>query len=235
MTRPRSRDPSPIYSVDEATGDITINPRKRLLERLPPTVGRSAAFDDLHQRLAAATELFLHHGDGGRQGVFQAVTSLRDYLTSRGIPHVSIATLEAVAAAIVDADKGRASPIFAPTRSAEGGAPPKGSMQHDFESNLVAVMECCVRHFRAGGKRPFIEPAARLAVKLINESSWPVEVTAKQLVELRERAQQAAKDSPDRYALDEFLSGEPAHASPLEWAKVLLSHEWVNPLPRESA
>ena len=60
-------------------------------------------------------------------------------------------------------------------------------------------------------------------------------VTAKQLIELRERIQQSAKDSPDRSAVEESLSSPISHSHPLQWAKLLLAHEWVNPPPLFSA
>ncbi|MEQ1498847.1 MAG: hypothetical protein ABL914_09300 [Novosphingobium sp.] len=226
---------APNYAVDQATGDIRVRPREKLLERLPATASRNAAFDLLHERLAVATEFFQHHGDGGRYGVYRAMGDLIEYLTSRGIPHATIRPIEAVMAAIVDADNGAGSHIFEPSRTAKGGSPPKSVMQLEFEGKLAIVIECCVRHCRAEGKRPFVEPAARLAAKLINESTWPVHVTARDLVELRERVQQRKKGfSPDRMEVDQSMSSEVARSNPLDWAKILLAHEWVNPLPKVS-
>lgn len=226
---------APNYDLDQATGDIRVRPREMLLERLPAAASRNAAFDLLHERLAVATEFFQHHGDGGRYGVYRAMGDLIDYLSSRGIPHATLRPIEAVMAAIVDADTGTASPIFEPTRTSKGGTPPKPVMQLEFEGMLAIVMECCVRHCRAEGQRPFVEPAARLAAKLINESTWPIRVTARDLVELRERVQQRKKRfSPDRMEVDISMSSEIARSRPLEWAKTLLSHEWVNPPPKIS-
>lgn len=226
---------APNYAVDQATGNIRVRPREKLLERLPETASRNAAFDLLHERLAVATEFFQHHGDGGRYGVYRAMGDLIEYLTSRGIPHATIRPIEAVMAAIVDADNGTASPIFEPTRTSKGGTPPKPVMQLEFEGKLAIVMECCVRHCRALGKRPFVDPAARLAAKLINESAWPIRVTARELVELRERVQQRKKGfSPDRMEVDQSMTSEVARSRPLDWAKLLLAHEWVNPLPKVS-
>ena len=226
---------SPAYSFDPDTDLIHVRPRSKLLQRLPATTSRVAAFDELHEKLAIATEFFLHNGDGGRYGVFRAMGDLMEYLTTRGIPHASLEPIEAVMAAIRDADNGVASPIFRPRRSKKGGTPGKPIKQLDFEGKLGIVIECCVRHCRSEGERPFIKPAARLAEKLIRESAWPVNVTAKQLIELRERIQQSAKDSPDRSAVEESLSSQISHSHPLEWAKLLLAHEWVNPPARISA
>lgn len=226
---------APNYAVNQTTGEIRIRPRDKLLERLPTTASRNAAFDLLHERLAVATEFFQHHGDGGRYGVYRAMGDLIDYLTSRGIPHATIRPIEAVMASIVDADNGTASPIFEPSRNPKGGTPRKPVMKLEFEGKLAIVMECCVRHCRAEGKRPFVEPAARMAAGLINESTWPVRVTARELVELRERVQQRKRGfSPDRMEVDQSMSGEVAQSNPLEWAKRLLAHEWVNPPPKIS-
>lgn len=226
---------APNYAVDQANGDVRIRPREKLLERLPATASRNAAFDLLHERLAVATEFFQHHGDGGRYGVYRAMADLIEYLTSRGIPHATIRPIEAVMAAIFDADNGTSSPIFEPSRTAKGGTPRKSVMQLEFEGKLAIVMECCVRHCRAEGKRPFVDPAARLAAKLINESTWPIRVTARELIELRERVQQRKKGfSPDRMEVDQSMSSEVARSRPLDWAKILLAHEWVNPLPKVS-
>lgn len=229
----RKSDPS--YAVDPISGDLRIWPRERLLERLPVTASRNTAFDLLHERLAIATEFFQHHGDGGRYGVYRAMADLIEYLTSRGIPHAAIRPIEAVMAAIVDADNGTASPIFEPIRTPKGGTPRKSVMQLEFEGKLAIVIECCVRHCRAEGMRPYVEPASRLAAKLINESTWPIRVTARELVELRERVQQRGKGlSPDRMEVDQSLSSEVARSNPLAWAKILLEHEWVNPPPKVS-
>ena len=235
MKRMLLGESAPNYAVDEATGDVRVRPREKLLERLPATVSRVAAFDSLHERLAVATEFFQHHGDGGRYGVFRAMRDLIGYLTSRGVPHATIRPLEAVMAAIVDADNGTASPIFEPTRTEKGGTPPKPVLQLEFEGKLAIVMECCVRHVRSEGRRPFVEPGAQLAAKLINESPWPTRVTPRELVELRERVQQRKKGiSPDRMEVDQSMSSEAARLRPLDWAKLLLAHEWVNPLPKIS-
>lgn len=225
---------APNYAADPATGEIRIRPRGKLLERLPATASRTAAFDLMHERLAVATEFFQHHGDGGRYGVYRAMGDLIEYLTSRGVPHATIRPIEAVMAAIVDADDGVANPIFDPKRDEGGGRPRKAVMQLAFEGQLGIVMECCVRHCKAQGQRPYVKPAANLAVKLINDSGWPTKVTAKQLIEIRERIQQSASNSPDRMEVEISLSSDMAKAMPLEWAKILLAHEWVNAPPKVS-
>ncbi|WP_230281666.1 hypothetical protein [Croceicoccus sp. Ery15] len=218
------------YEVDPESGDVRVRPRDKLLERLPVTEGRGVAFDLLQERLAVSTEFFQHHGDGGRYGVYRAMTDLIDYLTSRGMPHATVRPIEAVMEAIVDADNGRDSAIFRPARTSSGGTPPKSVMQLEFEGKLAIVTECCVRHCRHEGMRPFVKPGTQLAAKLINESCWGVRVTAAELKELRERIHQR-KDgkSPDRMEVDISMASELARSRPLEWAKILLAHEWVNP------
>ena len=160
----------PAYSFDPNTDVFRVVPRSKLLQRLPPTASRVAAFDHLHEKLAFATEFFLHHGDGGRCGVFLALMDLQEYLTSRGIPHATLEPIQAVLAAIRDADHGVASPIFQPSRSKNGGTPGKPIKQLDFEGKLGIVMECCVRHYQNEGRRPFIKPAAQLAKS--SSGSW---------------------------------------------------------------
>lgn len=228
------RKASPNYVADPETGHVRIRTRGKLHERGSPTAGRIAAFDQLQDDLAVATEFFLHRGDGGRYGVYRSMSAVTEYLTSRGIPHATIAPLQAVLAAIIDADRGTESPIFKPTRKGKGGAPPKSVMELDFEGKQAIVVECCIRYRKAEGDRPFVRPGAQLAAKLINESAWGVKVTVRELEELRERVQQGDKNSPDRMEVDVSMSSEIACSHPLEWAKILLSHEWVNPRPKVS-
>ena len=226
---------SPNYVVDPATGDVHIRPREKLLERLPATESRNAAFDLLHEQLAVATEFFQNYGDGGRYGVYRAMSDLIQYLTSRGIPHAAIRPIEAVIEAIVDADSGTASPIFEPVRTQKGGTPPKSVMQLQFEGTLAVVMECCVLHCKAEGQRPYTKPAAVLAEKMIRQSSWPSSFTARKLEELRERImQQKDRFSPDRVIFDELMSGEVVRSQPLEYARLLLSNQLVNTIPKVS-
>lgn len=225
----RGTTPLPVFALDAVKGEIVIRPRKALLDRQPSTVSRVAGFDRLHKELAAATELYLHRGDGGREGVRDATVALFEYLTGRGIPPAALEPIVAVQAAIDDANRGTASPIFRPRRMSVGGKPPASEMQRAFEAKLVIVMECCVRHYRAAKIRPLIRPAADLAAQLINRSEWPVTVTARQLEELRERIQQSSKDSIDRASVEMTFKSGLADSAPLEWAKALLAEGWVNP------
>lgn len=218
----------PVYDTASIPGKAIIRPRKDLLAREPRTAGRVAAFEELHRQLAVAAEVFLHRGDGGREGVYDATRALMDYLANQGIPYAALEPLIAVQTAIVDADHGTANPIFTPSRTAKGGKPPVSDMQRAFEGKMGIVMECCVLHCKAEGKRPYVKPAAQLAAKLINES-WPVRVTARQMEELRERIQQASADSMDRAYVDAAFKSGLAKEYPLETAKFVLKNEGINP------
>lgn len=219
----------PVWQHDPTTGKAVIRPRRELLAREPKIAGRIAAFDELHEQLAVATEVFLNRGDGGREGVYDATNALLEYLTGQGIPYAALEPLIAVQTALVDADKGAASPIFAPNRKSTGGKPPVSDMQRAFEGKMAIVMECCVLHCCAAGVRPYVRPAAQLAAKMINESVWGVRVTARELEELRERIQQASAKSMDRAQVDIFFKSGLAKEHPLECAKFLLSEGLVNP------
>lgn len=219
----------PVWEIDPITGETVIRPRKELLARERKTAGRVAAFDELHKQLAAATEEFLNRGDGGRQGVHDATCALVDYLASQGIPFPALEPLIAVQVAVVDADRGTASPIFDPNRKSAGGKPPVSDMRRAFDGKMAIVMECCVQHFRAAGARPYVGPAAQLAARMINASAWGVKVTARELEELRERIQQAGANSMDRAQVDIAFKSGVARERPLEWAKALLGEGLVNP------
>lgn len=219
----------PVLTTDSASGKTIIRPRKELLVRQNKTASRVAALNELHEELAVATEVFLNLGDGGREGVYDATCALMDYLTGQGIPHAALEPLIAVQTAIVDADRGTISPIFAPVRKPKSGKPPMPDMQRAFEGRMAVVMECCVEHCRNAGKWPFVRPAAQLAEKLINESDWPVRVTARQLEKLRQRIQQSPAGSVDRAQVDASFRSGVAKSRPLEWAKALLSNASVNP------
>ncbi|MFN0045217.1 MAG: hypothetical protein ACKVOS_01965 [Sphingorhabdus sp.] len=226
---PNGRTPSP------PTGEIVVHPRKGLLERQAKTASRVAAFDELHKQLAVATEVFLSLGDGGREGVYATTEALLEYLKGQGIPDAALWPLIPVQTAIVDADRGTASRLFTPSRTRKGGKPPVSDMQRAFDGQKAIVMECCVEHFRNAKSRPYIRPAAQLAAKLINDSDWPVRVSARELEELRERISQSPKKSIDRAFVDAALKTATLKARPLEWAKALLNSDWVNPPSKNSA
>jgi hypothetical protein len=235
--RQRREGPSqpPVVSVNEAEGEIAIRPRKVLLERQPATGSRVAAFNRLHNELAVATELYLHRGDGGRAGVHYATVALFEYLTSRGIPPAALETITAIQTAIVDADRGTTSAIFRPTRRRGGGKPPGSDMERAFDGHIAAVMECCVRHCKAQGKRPYVRPASQMAAKLINESAWAKKITSKQLEKLRQRVNEGPKDLIDWQVRERHINMESAKRFPLEYARALLADSRINTPAKLSA
>ena len=220
------------YERDEVTGQVNIRPRAGLLRRDTVPNDPVEALNDIQERLAVATEYFLHHGDAGRYGVFSAVFDVIRYLRGLGIPAATMTPLYAIVEAIADADQGTESPIFKPDRIGTGGKPRTGYGQRWFDGRVAIVTECCVRHCRAQGMRPYVEPGCKMAADLINKSAWNVKTDATKLREIRERVQQSPADAPDRLASEESLSSEGALAHPLAWAKLLLSHDWVDPLPK---
>ena len=222
------------YTIDPDTNNVRIQPREMLLDRLPPTVGRITAFDQLHEHLAVATELFQHHGDEGRTGVYRSMGYLFEYLKARGIPPATLQPLTVVMAAILDAERGTESPIFKPTRNVKGGAPPKAVLRIEFEGKLATIVECCVRHCKSEGKRPYLKPGTQHAALLIKKSAWPESLTARGLQKLLERVKEQDRFSPDRMVYETSMSTEAARSNPLEYAKRLLSHEWVNPVKKLS-
>jgi hypothetical protein len=202
--------------------------RAKLLERLPTTEGRIAAFDKVHTELAIATEIFEYQGDGGRLGVYKAIGAVFAYFTSRGIPPATLEPIMAITAAISDAERGASSPIFQPARKPNGGSPPTPAMKLTFQGQLAVVAECCVRHCKAEGLRPYLEPAMIMAAKMVNSSNWPITVTATELRELRERVKQCQnRSSPDRIAYDNLISSSAVDVIPIIYANVLLRHDWV--------
>ena len=235
MTAKRPGKASASYSRDSKTGDVTVQVSEKLLQRLPASKGRITALREVHEKLAAATVLYREHGDEGRVGVYRAVSDVIEYFASQGVPRAVLEPLSAVAVAIVDADDGTQSPIFKPDRKRGGGKPRKRSDVLVFEGYVAVVVDCCVRHCKTQGFRPYVDRGARLAASMINKSDWYVRVTATQLREIRERVVQSASSSPDRILLDQSMSSEVAQDRPLEWAKLLLKHDWVSSQPSKDS
>lgn len=225
----------PSYVRNSETGEVRILPREKLLQRLPATAAAAEALEEIQGKLAIATEFFDHHGDGGSLGVYRAILDVVDYFVSQGIPRATLAPLAQVAAAIVDAGRGAESPIFRPERLPKNGAPPTTISQLEFEGHLATITECCVRHCKAQGMRPYLGPACDMAATLVNKSKWPVKVTDIQMQNLRERASQAKSGSMYRLQMDIAMKSEVAQTRPLEWAKLLLTHDWVGPPPAQNS
>jgi len=216
------------YTRDPKTGDVKVQiaPTNKLLRRYPRTVPRSVALDTIQAKLAAATMLYRHHRDGGRQGVFRAIADVMNYFESQGIPRATMEPLQAVSAALVNADRGVESPIFRADRTS-GGAPGASAATLEFEGKLAVVAECCVRHCKAEGHRPYLQPGLELAARLVNQSALQTTVTVTQLKTWRARMGERASKSLDRRTYDSLISSEEAKRQPLAYAKTLVSHDWV--------
>src|SRR5262249_48761858 len=147
-------------------------------------------------------------------------------------PLGALLPLTTVHAAIVDAARGTANPAFVPARTPKGGSPPKPVQQDDIEQLLAAVAECCVRHVRDTGQRPYLIPATELAAKLVNDSQCGLLVTATQMREYRERIKQLPTGSLDRGAYDVILQRLALEGTPLELAKRLLADDLMKAGPR---
>lgn len=214
------------------TDGVEIRLRVELLQRLEATQSADSAINELHARLAVATEIFEGCGDGGRLGVKQSMFAMTEYLATQGIPYAVLAPLSAVLEAIRDAERGRESPIFKRVRKPRGGKAPTATDRLIFEGYLATVAECCVLHCKKQKKWPFRHEAARLAKKLIDESSWPEKPETTQLINLLERVPQAEKSSPDRMTFDLLMKQETAQERPLDFAKALLLSPRVNRPPK---
>jgi hypothetical protein len=225
-----SRDRRPPYSRDEQAGEIKISIPTKLLEKLPASNSRRKALDEIHTNLAVASLIFTHHGDHGRTGVYRAMLDLTDYFASLGVPRAVLEPITAVAAALVDAERGIESPLFRPKRK-KGGRPPLSLMQLQFEGYLAVVTECCVRDCKNKGMRPFLKPAFDMAAKLIRRSKWKARVESDQLRQIRERVSQGSSSDPDRQIWEQMLSSPIASQHPLAWAKSLLAHDWASRPP----
>ena len=221
------------YVRDEQTGSVPIQPREKLLQRLPAATDLVEALDDVHGTLAIATELYEHHGDGGCEGVYRAMVGIINHFMGQGFPSAVLEPIRAVMAAIIDADDGTESAIFKPDRAATGGKPRKAIELMARDGHIAAVMECCCLHLKSEGTRAFLDPASRMAAQLVSRSRWPVSLTATEVREIRDRVKSSARLSPDRVTFDGSMTSATAQSSPLAWAKLLLAHDWVIMPPKK--
>ena len=211
---------------DESTGRAEVNPRDGLLRRLEPTADPDVALDGVQMKLAIATELYESLGDDGRAGTYRALIDVVEYFTSLGFPHATLLPIATAASAIVDAEDGVESKTFRPSRNSKGGKPRKAAQSQAFEGLLAVVTECCVLHLKAQGKREFLDEASQLAAKLVNESPLSIRVTAARMREVREAVKQSTKGIA-RDAFDTQMAGTIIRHIPLEYAKSLVSHDWM--------
>jgi hypothetical protein len=201
--------------------------RKKLVKRRPPEKGSIQALAEFHEKLAIAARLYNQKVDEGRAGAFKAIIAALDYFIARGIPYDDLAPLEAVVSALHDADKGIASPIFKP--DTKSGRPPKPTDTQEMESYMVVIMELCILHQKNLGAHPYLEPAAKQAAKLINDSNWPKKIKHQHLKKLRDWLLEGPSKSVGNNIVSEMMRSKFATSQPLEFAKTLLSMPTFNP------
>lgn len=204
--------------------------RDRMLEKLEPREDLQDALAMVHAKLVQAALRMEQVGDGGRLGVALGMDALLEYFSSVGVPYAALSPIFEVQAAIVDARRGVESPIFRPDRQG-GGAPPTPARHLEFEGYLAVITDCCVSHCRKQGIRAYMAEGCKLAAKLIRESDWSIRPTAKQLREIRERVRAIREERPDNQLYRLMLDSPVAKELPLDWAKSILSHHWINRPP----
>ncbi|ALJ13023.1 hypothetical protein [Sphingopyxis macrogoltabida] len=204
--------------------------RERMLERLDPKEGLESALAAVHAKLVQAALRMEQVGDGGRFGVALGMNALLEYFSNVGVPYAALSPIYEVQAAIVDARRGVESPIFRPDRVG-GGAPPTPARHLEFEGYLAVITDCCVSHCRKQGTRAYMVEGCKLAAKLIRESSWDIKPDDKELREIRERVRALREERPDNQLYRLMLDSPVARDRPLDWAKLLLKHDWINRPP----
>ena len=66
------------------------------------------------------------------------------------------------------------------------------------------------------------------AARILRKAGWQPAMTEKQLLSMREEVSSRPKGDPMRDTYDLMLGSAVAKAHPLQWAKMLASHGWVN-------
>lgn len=211
-------------------GGVTVRPRPDLLRRQPRTKPRMQSLDDLHQSLAACTELAENLGDGGRKGMYEAAIAVMDYLAGQGIPRATLYPFQLVCSALVDAQRGVGTPAFEPTKT--GGRPPIASTEFLPRAHRVVVVECCILQKKQDGAKAYKVEGAELAAELLRRAGWKPDHTGTQLLHLREEVTARAPDDPIRQNYEFFMDSPLARARPLDWAQMLLTHGFVNRPPQ---
>jgi hypothetical protein len=191
---------------------------------------RLQALDTLQHNLAVATELAESLGDGGREGIFKAMVSITEYLSGQGVPRATLYPFELVAQAIVDADHGISTPAFKPDTSP--GRPAISWTEYHPRAQRAVVVECCIRQKQQDGIKAFRSEGAKQAALLLRQAKWDEEPTGQKLLQLREEVTARPVGDPMRDAYEEMMSSDIAKQHPLAWAKTLLSHGWVNRVPK---
>lgn len=210
----------------------SVKMREGLLNRLEREDELENALTSVHAKLVQATLRMEQMPDGGRYGVALGMQALLEYFSSIGLPMAALSPICEVQAAIIDAGRGVQSPIFRPDRREGGGAPPTPARQLEFEGYLAVVTDCCVRHVRAEGVRAYLVEGSKLAERLIRAADWSVKPTATELREIRERVRALRVERPDNQLYRLMLDSPVAKDRPLDWAKMILRHDWVNRRPK---
>lgn len=205
------------------------DPRPDLLRLGEVTADPQSALRKLHGQLATATEMVESFGDRGREGIFRAMVALLDYCSNQGIPRAALYPLQLVAGAVVDADRGVSTPAFEPDRGP--GRPPVPTYEFAPRIYSAVVVECCTRQQRAEGVRAFKVEGAKAAERLLRKASWDMRLDASQLAQLREEISAKPKSDPMRAHYELMLDSEAMRVAPLEYAKLLVTHGWVNDRP----
>lgn len=219
------RKQTPTYQVDPISGDVFVNPRMGFLRRDTPEAPRLQAFEQARIELAIAAEFFECHGDNGTKGTEMALAAVLDYFTSRGVPFATLTPILNCLGALSDAKDGVQNATFQVAKRT--GRPRKECRELEFEGIIAVIAECCIQHFRMLGARPYHEPGCRMAVKLINAAPWRRKYDVTQVREIRERVRRADAGAGDRQQYDIQMSADAAKQYPLQYAKMLVSHDWV--------
>lgn len=206
-----------------------IDPRPDLLRLADVTADTSTALNHLQAQMAVATELAEDLGDNGRSGIFRAMSALLDFCSGQGIPRAALYPLQLVAGAIVDADRGVATPAFC--ADSRGGRPPIPTYEITHRAHRAVIVECCIQQKRLDGVRAFKREGAEEAVRLLRQAGWQSTLSSSQLIQLREEVTARPAGDPIRDEFDRMMESDSARVAPIVYAKVLLGHGWVNRPP----
>ena len=219
-------------SKQSPDGDATIALQTDFLTRSAAIQPYDIALNEFQARLAIAKAIFEHQGDGGKAGAYKAILHVIDFFASQGFPLAILTPLSAIAEAMIDAEHGASNPLLQQRRRGKAGAPPASIGQLVIEGQLAVITECCVRHFQQEGPPPYVGPATDAAVKLVKESNWPIDPTATNMREIRERVRRlVGTQSPDRLVFDALMNTAGAKKAPLAFAKQLLKSALSERLP----
>jgi hypothetical protein len=211
------RKPEPAVEYQRFNDGVLVRPRNSLKMRRSPSKGRIEAFDQLHERLAAAAVVAESHGDGGRQGVDTAIRGVISYLIARGLKPATIAPLRLVLDALDDAQRGVRSPIFEVVK--RKGAPPKSERARASDWIVAAIAELCIRQQKSDGVGNPAQQGALTAAKMIRTSRLALNLSCSRILKIRERVSELPPD--ERIEFDTMLLALPEGISPQDFAAQL--------------